>query len=205
MRDRVPDRSAVADRAVEPDRERSRRLVADRAIHANDTVDRDAQRVGLDGAVAGVEHDHARVPGSYIDHHCPRPRRHRSIAGHHELARAARRSRASTSSSAPRHPPARVPPARGSRRRRGLAAIVAGDDQWGRGPPSSAMATRASPASTASWSRSPIIVDGLPDGPTVSIKSSPVTASRRLDDHGERLHVPPTRVPRVSGDPSSSS
>jgi len=49
MRDRVPDRSAVADRAVEPDRERSRRLVADRAIHANDTVDRDAQRVGLDG------------------------------------------------------------------------------------------------------------------------------------------------------------
>ncbi|HMG20859.1 MAG TPA: hypothetical protein VK607_06060 [Kofleriaceae bacterium] len=67
VRDRLADRAAVAQRPVEPRREAPRRVVADRAGHAHDAIDPAAQRLGLLGAVAGVEHRDAQVARGGID------------------------------------------------------------------------------------------------------------------------------------------
>src|SRR5947207_2897379 len=51
------DRFALAEAAVEADREAPRRVVADRAAHAHDAADVRQQRPGLHLAVAGVQDD----------------------------------------------------------------------------------------------------------------------------------------------------
>jgi hypothetical protein len=59
------DRRAVAQAAVEADREGPGRVVDEPATHADDAVDVRPQRVGLDGAIAGAEDDELdRGPGS---------------------------------------------------------------------------------------------------------------------------------------------
>jgi len=45
LRDGVTDRATVAERAVEADRERARRIIVDGAVHADDAVDRIAERL----------------------------------------------------------------------------------------------------------------------------------------------------------------
>jgi hypothetical protein len=74
---RVADRPAVAERAVHPDRERASGGVADRTVHPDDAVHPVAQRRRLPAAVAGVEHDHARVTRGDLDHHRQGARGHR--------------------------------------------------------------------------------------------------------------------------------
>jgi hypothetical protein len=53
----VGDRFALADAAVEADREGSRRVVADRAAHSDDAADVRQQRPGLHVAIAGAQDD----------------------------------------------------------------------------------------------------------------------------------------------------
>jgi len=50
--ERITDRSTLAERAVESDREHASCRVADRAIHADDAVDPGAQRLGVCSAEA---------------------------------------------------------------------------------------------------------------------------------------------------------
>jgi hypothetical protein len=69
MLDRITDRSAVSERTIEPDRERARRIVADRTVHSHDAVDLGAQRLGLYRAVTSIEHNDARPAGGNVDDH----------------------------------------------------------------------------------------------------------------------------------------
>jgi hypothetical protein len=74
---RVADRPAVAERAVHPDRERASGGVADRTVHPDDAVHPVAQLRRLPAAVAGIEHDHARVARGDLDHRRQGARGHR--------------------------------------------------------------------------------------------------------------------------------